>query len=210
MKTLILALTLLGACSSPQNYGPLPDLKDTDVDVELGTPILADTGADTDTDTGTLVLGLLPTNNCGFLEGQIACNFRLLDQDGNAWELYDINNQGKVVVLEFGAVWCYWCQVASDLAEETQAKYGSDLVYMSVLTQDIDGLLVDVDEAKEWSDYFNTPTLAGGHDIIRTTLRDGYVEGLPGFYFIGRDGVIYKHLPGWNETTVDAQIAAGI
>ena len=134
------------------------------------------------------------------------CNFRLQDQNGNIVELYDY--QGDVIVLDMSTMWCYWCKVA---AQTTQAIHDSheSVTVLTVLLEDASGDIVDSADLQAWAQAYNitAPVLAGNMDM-RGTNDDQWVSGgIPSFFFIDKDFYVRRHLPGWNEDTIQNYIA---
>ena len=67
-------------------------------------------------------VGVIPADDCQQIDiGDKACNFRLTDQNGETWDLYQ--HAGDVIVLDFSADWCYPCQVAADYTQGLQDEF---------------------------------------------------------------------------------------
>lgn len=66
--------------------------------------------------------------NAQLASGSFAPNFTGVDLNGNEWTLYDILDQGKVVVLDISATWCSPCwdyHISGEL-ETLYEQYGPD------------------------------------------------------------------------------------
>jgi len=97
----------------------------------------------------------------GFAEGQIPPDFRLLDQTGDIvslWQFY-----GLVVVVDLSTMWCAPCRALAADVEATWNDYRDQgFVYVTVLSQDVDGQVPDVPDLQDWASYYGitAPILA--------------------------------------------------
>jgi thiol-disulfide isomerase/thioredoxin len=143
--------------------------------------------------------------DCGGLVGNNACNFSLMDQTGNDWTLY--NHLGSIIVLDFSAMWCGYCQKAGLVAQEIQDKHINDnVIWVTILLQNNHGQQPTLKDLNIWADEFemsSSPVVSGNSEIIDTSAKDGYnVNTWPGLVIIDRDMKIVHELKGWNEMQV--------
>jgi thiol-disulfide isomerase/thioredoxin len=141
---------------------------------------------------------------CGGNVGDHACDFSLMDQTGAQWSLYD--HYGSVIVLDFSAMWCGFCQKAGSVAQEIQDKHKDDsVVWVTILLQNNYGQPPSQNDLDEWAQAFDmsAPVLSGNTDIIDQSAETGFnVRSWPGFVVIDRDMTIAYELFGWNETQI--------
>ena len=64
---------------------------------------------------------IIDQDDCSQQIGDHPCDFTLLDQNGNEFKLYD--HYGKIIIIDFSAMWCGPCQMAALEVEEIQKKY---------------------------------------------------------------------------------------
>lgn len=151
-------------------------------------------------------VGIIPDENCRHVTvGDTPCDFVLLDQYGEPWQLYA--QRGKVIVVDISTVWCYPCQMAGYSAQPIQDSY-NDVVFVTVLVDGrVSGIEPTSEEVSEWSiDHGNTtsPVLQGSKekmlDIYGIT---GYsISGYPSYFYIDQNMVIYSAHTGFNEQYV--------
>ena len=134
--------------------------------------------------------------------GNHACNFKFLDQHGSTWELYD--HYGDIIILDFSTAWCGACMGAAVTVQEFQDKYGPEnVIWVTVLLQDVYGQLPTVYHADEWAKAFGiktSPVLVANKDIFPIVSDEGYgVSSLPTIVIIDRNMVNTHVMKGWNK-----------
>ena len=208
MKTLLFAIMMMFAC------GP-GDLK-----IKEGK---LDTGPSTDVEDLPPV-GVIAADDCQQIDiGDKACNFRLADQNGKTWDLYD--HVGQVIVLDFSAVWCYPCQVAGNHSQPIQDEFADDGVQMVTIL--IDGATSGVGPTEQEIDTWVTshnittaPVLQGSREkMIDSQVPPaaempgvtGYLlSAYPTYIYIGRDLKFYAGHVGFSEEYMREKIEEGL
>ena len=142
-------------------------------------------------------------DECGGRVGDHACDFTFMSQTGEEWNLYE--RYGKIVVLDFSAMWCGYCQKAAEVAQQIQDEH-DDVVWVTILLQNNYGQQPSLNELIEWATAFDvtsSPILSGNASIIDQTAENGFnVKSWPGLVVIDRDMKIAYELHGWNEAQI--------
>jgi peroxiredoxin len=118
-----------------------------------------------------------------------APDFSLKDMDGKEVKLSDY--KGKIVILNFWAVWCKYCkQEMPDLNElNTELKKTNDAVLLAVDSQE------SIDTVKN----FLTENKIKLHVLLDTdgTVTQTYgISAFPTTFILNKDGSIYTYIPG--------------
>ena len=123
--------------------------------------------------------------------GDVAPDWTLVDEDGREYSLSDY--RGQVVVLDFFATWCTFCQRAMPAIQKLHDDYadrGVALFSLSCRERDADA---DPPQFVR-SRGFTYPVLDGN------TLAPQYqVRGIPAFYLIGPNGRLVYSGSGFSE-----------
>ena len=149
------------------------------------------------------VLGVNEADNCDQKAlGSSVCNFFLIDQNGEYWELYE--HKGKVIILDFSTVWCYPCQMAAAHTQKVQDEYSEDVIFVTLLIQGPSGLPatdLDVTGWVETHGITTAPVLQASKEYIMDPAGiTGYlVGGYPTYVYLNRDLVITDAHVGFNE-----------
>lgn len=114
----------------------------------------------------------------GWQAGDTPADFRLTDQRGDAvslWQFY-----GQVIVVDVSTMWVGPLDLPADYAAGLEADYGAQgFVYVSVLAEDAQAELPEVEDLQGWAGYYGLsgPVLAD----------DGWADGVV-------SGGLYPHL----------------
>ena len=168
-------------------------------------------------------VGVIPADDCQQIDiGDKACNFRLKDQNGKTWDLYD--HAGDVIMLDFSAYWCYPCQMAADHTQALQDEYATDGV--QIVTILIDGPTAGLEPSEydinQWVSSHNittAPVLQGSREKMLDSQdgsvaipgQTGYLlNAYPTYIYIGRDLKFYAGHVGYSEEYVKQKIQEGL
>ena len=130
-----------------------------------------------------------------------APDFILTDVDGNEHHLYEYLDSGKVVVLDFFAVWCGICQSNTTVLESIYEKYGPEgIEKIELLSLEADNSTTD----QQVLDYVETFSSTNPH--INATMETGSDYKIPGFpiYYIVAPDRSYRYFPGVEMNLEDA------
>lgn len=145
----------------------------------------------TSEEPGTIGEGANAAENTGEASEEtgkyMAPDFELNDLDGNKVKLSDF--RGKIVLLNFWAVWCKYCIEEMPDLNRLNTELGEDAVILAVNVQ-------------EPYETINGYISKAGIDLKVLLDKDGSianaygVEGYPTTFFINEDGSLYTYIPG--------------
>lgn len=161
-------------------------------------------------------VGVIPDDDCQHVDiGDKPCNFRLLDQNGDVWDLY--SHEGKIIVIDFSAMWCGPCHAGGSVSQSIQNDYeDQEFVLVTVL---IDGYSSGIEptdeEIYEWTSLHNVttaPVLYGSREkMFDITAIDGYnIGGFPTYLYIDREMRFYSGHSGFSEDYIRQTIEQGL
>tara|TARA_R110000824_G_scaffold111218_3_gene259575 strand:+ start:2672 stop:3301 length:630 start_codon:yes stop_codon:yes gene_type:complete len=140
-------------------------------------------------------------SNCGPNIGEEACNYKLLDHNGDEWQLYD--HWGEIVVLDFSTMWCAPCQASATDMQLLQDFYAEhDVQFVTVMLQDFQGQRPSEAAMGQWFDafHFETVIVVAGDDTIEDPTNEYgfHIQVLPTLVIVDRDRRIIYKMEGWN------------
>ena len=145
--------------------------------------------------------------SCSETFGDHVCDFKLTDQNGEQFNLYD--HRGKVIILDLSVMWCGPCQMAALDADAMVNRLGGPdkVVYVTVLVENFSGENPTLADLQGWATSLGVeinPVLAGSRDFLNTT---GYqVSGWPTFYFIDSDLVLRDIMTGFSSSIMENKV----
>lgn len=160
----------------------------TDQSSSGGTSTEATANNNSSASTGTSTAGTGDTKKI------MAPDFSLKDLEGNEVKLSDY--RGKIVILNFWAVWCKYCkQEMPDLSKlNGELEKSGDAVLLAVDVQETE----DVVKNYLNSNNINVKVLMDKDGSIAGTYG---VEGYPTTFIVNSDGSLYTYIPG--ATNID-------
>ncbi|MES2642411.1 MAG: TlpA disulfide reductase family protein [Myxococcota bacterium] len=143
----------------------------------------------------------------GLAVGQVAPDFRMLDQFGAEVSLWQFH--GCTVVLDFSTGWCGPCQ---DLAAEAQSiadEYREhDVRYLTVMPQDVEGDVPDQEFLGDWGESFglHEPILQDAEGYTYELIPTGGTRGFPAVLVLDANGVVAVDVDPVSDGTIRAAI----
>lgn len=140
----------------------------------------------------------------GIFYGNIAFNFSENDQTGKTFTLKSL--KGKVILLNFSAMWCGPCRnEASHLMELYNTYKERGLEIVQCIFQDEDGNPADLDDIGRWLATFGI-TFRVLQDPDYSTVNSYSVSSIPLNILIGRDFIIVYRMAGFDKAAIIQRI----
>jgi thiol-disulfide isomerase/thioredoxin len=150
-----------------------------------------------------MALGLSLPHQAGSTQGIIgkkAPSFELQDMNGNEVSTRDF--KGKVVILDFWAVWCGPCQISLPFFQSLADKYASK--GLEVVGLHVEDRIPPVEEVKQ---YLERRKVSYTNLVSTTKVDDKYlVYAMPTTYILDRKGRVAEAHVGFNPITAPEEI----
>ena len=132
--------------------------------------------------------------------GNKAPSFELQSVTGDTVKLADM--EGKVVLLDFWAVWCGPCRTAMPFFQELQDKYGKD--GLEVIGVHVDDRMPPPDEVAEYLAKLGVSYT----NVVSTVDNDNefMIFAMPTTYMVDREGIIVKRHIGFDPKTAPDEL----
>ncbi len=133
----------------------------------------------------------------------VAPDFTLKDLNGNDVKLSDYN--GKIVILNFWAVWCKYCLIEmpdfNELNKELEKE--NDVVILAINSQE------SLEKVNEYlsSSNIDLKVLLDQDGAVTQTYG---VTGFPTTFFINRDGTLYTYISGMTDKKTLTEVISKI
>ena len=142
---------------------------------------------------------IIDWEDCSQQIGDHPCDFKLIDQNGKEFSLYE--HHGKIIILDFSAMWCGPCQLAALEVEELQKKYGDQMIYVTILIENMNYSPPSKTNLKRWAKAFgieSAPVLGGSRDILSADPNVGWaLTAWPQFHIIDQNMILVESFKGF-------------
>ncbi|MCP5107797.1 MAG: TlpA family protein disulfide reductase [bacterium] len=140
----------------------------------------------------------------GVRVGNIAITFTEIDTNGNSFSLDSL--KGKVIFLNFSAMWCGPCrQEAPQLNEIYNTYHERGLEIIQCIYQDEDGNPSTIDDINRWLQEFGCPYTVI-NDPDRSSVDTYNFGSIPYNIIIDRDFIIRYVMAGFDHDEVVQKI----
>lgn len=155
---------------------------------------------------------IIDWDNCSQKMGDHPCDFTLIDQNGDEFRLYD--HHGKIIILDFSAMWCGPCQLAALEVEKIQKKYDDKIVYVTILIENQNYNPPTKANLNKWAKSFgieSAPLLAGNRNMLSKDPNTGWqLNAWPQFYIIDKNMILVQSFTGFAPGLIESLIKNNI
>tara|TARA_R110000824_G_scaffold169874_3_gene347056 strand:+ start:2275 stop:2868 length:594 start_codon:yes stop_codon:yes gene_type:complete len=157
------------------------------------------------------VLQPLVMEGCGYDIGDIACGIHERNQDGKWQRLHDY--EGKVILLEFGTLWCNFCMTAAFYHEDITKKFSKKkFQWVTVMLENWKGEKPYYEELQEFGMMYGMEEypIWAGEMSMAADYKNGIIKwpigGVPTFFVINKDFKITAVISGWEPEKIIKQV----
>ena len=149
-----------------------------------------------------------PDVECAYWVDDKVCDFERPDESGVPVRLYDF--AGSPIVLDLSAMWCGPCQTAALDVDETVVRFSeSDLQYITILFENLQGDHPTSEDLQTWVDYFEieAPVVGSDYSLLNADSTQGFpLRSWPTFILIDEDLIIRERVEGYSQEFLDQAI----
>lgn len=149
-----------------------------------------------------------PLEGEGFAEGEVVEHELLPDQNGDTVDLWQF--YGIVWVLDVSTIWCSPCQAMAAGLQATADKYKDDgFVYLTVLSENLDGDVPVQEELVGWSESFSIldQPITSDTTGFSVPITNGQY---PALLVIDRDLTVFARVDVPDEALLQAAIESAL
>ncbi len=131
-------------------------------------------------------------------EGDRLPHFILQDQFGDYVDIYDFAGQGKPVIIDLSALWCYYCKEMAAWVEGESSDFdgywpivpelvqNGDVYWLTIMVQDRSGNAPTLETAEAWYRMYENPLVPVLADVDQEMLSYFYEDlyGFPSLYMV--------------------------
>lgn len=147
-------------------------------------------------------------SDCSQKIGNHVCDFKLIDQNGKDFNLYD--HYGKGIILDFSVMWCGPCRMAAMEVDSLVEKFGKEnVIYATLLIENSSGNTPSLTDLESWAKEYGieiNPVLGASRDFLSVT--DYQISAWPTFYFIDKNMVLKDSLVGYSAYLLENQVSS--
>ena len=158
-------------------------------------------------DRNNLTMQPVVMQQCGYNIGDVACGIHARDQSGKWERLHDY--EGKVILLEFGTLWCNFCMTGALYHKDITKKFSKrKFQWITVMVENYKGEKPYYEELREFAIMYGMeeyPIWSGDKTLIideRENKVKWPVEFVPAFFVINKNFKITAIIHGWEPEII--------